>query len=162
MLGLGHQHQTSWVGGMLTSGTSPSLSWYNCVAMLRRRHPLCTGKHKQEEECGYLPLREPGSLQQLQAPDFLLKRLSSLYSHSPCSANCLLRHSVPDLSSQPLGDTVSADNYTLVHIKKHIVSSFQLRIFQQWIISPSLPCGTTWTRPLVKLLGLLHFYPIGV
>lgn len=115
--------------GSYTSGTSPSLSWYNHVAMVRRRHPLCTGKHKQEEECGYLPPREPGSLQQLQAPDFLLKRLSSLYSHSPCCANCLLRHSVPDLSSQPLGDTVSADNYTLVHIKTTFFPVFSSEYF---------------------------------
>lgn len=71
----------------------------------------------QEEECGYLPLRHPGRLQQLQAPDFLLKRLCSLYSHSPCSTNCLLRHAVPDLSSQPLEDAGFADYYTLIHTR---------------------------------------------
>lgn len=135
MSGLGQQIRAQgWEGwsparGSCTSGTSPSLSWYNCVAVVRRRHPLSTGKHTQEEERAHLPPEEPGSLQQLQAPAFLLHRLTSLYSHSPCSTNCLLRHSMPDLSSQPLGNTGFADYYTLVHIRNVFFPLFSSEYF---------------------------------
>lgn len=84
---------------------------------------------------GICPPGNLRGLQQLQAPKFLLKGMSSWCFSPPCfqfpkRINCLQKRSVPDLSCQPLEDIDFARLLYLSSHRKHIIYTFELWTFQ--------------------------------